>query len=53
MKKYTGIIMIILGALLLVISYFTELVDYNWYNFLAFFMIVAGIITHIIVTKKS
>jgi hypothetical protein len=53
MKKYSGILLIVLGALLLVISYFTELVDYNWYNFLSFFVIVAGIITHIVVTKKS
>lgn len=53
MKKYSGICLIVLGALLLVISYLTELVDYNWYNFLSFFVIIAGIVTHIMMTKKS
>lgn len=53
MKKYSGIILIVLGALLLVVSYLTSLADYNWYNFSAFGIIVIGIITHIIVTKES
>ncbi len=54
MKKYSGIILIVLGALLLVISYLTkELVDYNWYQTLCLLLIIGGIITHIVVTKKS
>ena len=30
MKKYLGILLIVLGALLLIVSYFADLVDYNW-----------------------
>ena len=54
MKKYLGIILIVLGALLLVISYLTkELVDYNWYQVLCLLLIIGGIITHIAVSKKE
>lgn len=52
MKKYLGIAIIVLGALLLVISHFTLLVDQNWYNFLALLMIVGGIVAHIAMTRK-
>ncbi len=52
MKNYIGIAGIVLGALILVISYFTKtLVDYNWVQILALLFIVAGIVGHIIVTK--
>jgi len=53
MKKFSGIILVVLGALLLVLSYFADLVDYNWYNVGALLIIIIGIIVHIIVTKKS
>ncbi len=54
MKKYSGIILIVLGALLLVVSYLTkELVDYNWYQVLCLLLIIGGIITHIVVTKRE
>ena len=53
MKNYIGIAAIVLGALLLVISYFTgTLVDFNWFNYMALALIVAGIVAHIIVTKR-
>ena len=42
-KKNLGIILIVLGALMLIISYFADFVDYNFYN----------IVTHIYVTKRS
>ena len=32
MKQNLGIILIVLGALMLIISYFADLVDYNFYN---------------------
>ncbi len=51
MKKYLGIILIVLGALLLILSYFADLVDFNFYNVGALFLIILGIITHIVVTK--
>ena len=53
LKKNLGIILIVLGALLLIISYFVDLVDYNFYNLGALLIIVAGIITHIVQTKRS
>lgn len=53
MKNYMGIVAIVLGAILLVISYFTgSLVDYNWVQILALLLIVAGIVAHIIITKR-
>ena len=54
MKKYLGIILIVLGALLLVVSYLTkELVDYNWYQVLCLLLIIGGIIAHIVITKRE
>lgn len=53
MKNFSGIILVVLGALLLVLSYFADFVDYNWYNVGALLIIIIGIIVHIIVTKKS
>ena len=53
LKKNLGIILIVLGALLLIISYFVDLVDYNFYNLGALLIIIAGIITHIVQTKRS
>lgn len=53
MKNYMGIVAIVLGAILLVISYFTgSLVDYNGVQILALLLIVAGIVAHIIITKR-
>lgn len=51
MKQYLGIFIIVLGALLLIVSYFADLVDFNFYNVGALFLIILGIITHIVVTK--
>lgn len=53
MKENLGICLIVLGALLLIISYFFELVDYNWYQVGALCMIIAGIVAHIVITKRS
>ena len=52
MKKYSGIGLIVLGALLLVLSYFVDFKDYNWYNVGSFLIIVIGLILHIRVNKK-
>ncbi|MBR3857938.1 MAG: hypothetical protein IKM68_08185 [Bacteroidaceae bacterium] len=52
-KQNLGIILIVLGALLLIISYFADLVDYNFYNIGALVIIIAGIVTHIVITKRS
>lgn len=53
MKKNLGIILIVLGALLLICSYAFSLEDYNFYNIGALLLIIAGIVTHIYVTKRS
>ncbi len=53
MKLYSGIILAIVGALLLVLSYFTGLVDYNFVQGLAVLCIIAGIGTHIYVNYKK
>lgn len=52
-KKNLGLILIVLGALMLILSYFVDLVDYNFYNVGALLIIIAGIVTHIVVTKRS
>lgn len=52
-KQNLGIILIVLGALLLILSYFVGLQDYNFFNFGALLIIIAGIVTHIVMTKKS
>ena len=52
-KQNLGIILIVLGTLMLILSYFADLVDYNFYNIGALIVIIAGIVTHIVVTKRS
>ena len=53
MKKYLGILLIVLGALLLIVSCFADFVDYNWYNVGALLLIIVGLIVHIQVSKKA
>ena len=53
MKQNLGIILIVLGALLLILSYFADLMDYNFYNIGALVIIIAGIVMHIVITKRS
>lgn len=51
MKQYLGILIIVLGALMLIISYYADMVDLNIYNVGALFLIIAGIVAHIVITK--
>lgn len=57
--KYTGIIMIVVGALALVLSYFSDAymdsgtVDENWIQAISLALIIFGLIAHIIVSKKA
>ena len=53
MKLYSGIILAILGTLLLVVSYFTGLVDYNFFQFICVLLIIGGIALHIYVNYKK
>ena len=50
--KNLGILMIVLGTVVLVLSYVCNWLDYNWPNGLALLAIIAGIIVHIIMNKK-
>ncbi len=50
--KNLGVILIILGTLILVLSYFCNWVDYNWISALAMLSIIGGIISHIVLNKK-
>ena len=52
MKKYIGILLIVLGALVLLVSYFAQWVDYNPVQFTGLGLIIAGLIAHIFITKK-
>ena len=53
MKFYSGIIVAIIGALLLILSYLLDWVDYNIVQGLSILMIVAGIGLHIYVNYKK
>ncbi len=50
--KNLGILMIVLGTVVLVLSFVCNWLDYNWPNGLALLVIIAGIIVHIIMNKK-
>lgn len=52
-KLNLGLILIVLGAILLILSYVLSLEDYNFYNLGALLLIIIGIVTHIYVTKRS
>ncbi|MCM1372873.1 MAG: hypothetical protein NC113_08460 [Bacteroides sp.] len=57
--KNIGIIMIVVGALILVLSYAADkflnmgTVDQNWIQILALLLIIAGVPTHIHVVGKD
>ena len=61
-KQNLGIILIVLGALLMILGYasarlnlgfLAELIDYNWFNMFALLLIIAGIVAHIVIAKRS
>lgn len=53
MRLYSGIICAIVGAIILILSYFAGGVDYNWIQFLAILIVIAGIGVHIYVNYKK
>lgn len=53
MKLYSGIIVAIVGAVLLILSYLFDWVDNNLVQFLAVLIIIAGIGLHIFVNYKK
>lgn len=50
--KNLGILLIVLGTIVLVLSHFLGWVDYNWVDGTALLLVVAGIVVHIIMNKK-
>ncbi|MBQ0046495.1 MAG: hypothetical protein KBT33_03165 [Prevotellaceae bacterium] len=54
--KNLGIILIIVGALMLIlcalVPFMADMADQNWYTWGGVFVIIAGLITHIVVNKK-
>ena len=54
--KNLGIILVIVGALLLVLSAvvppMADLADQNWYTWGNVFLIIVGLITHIVINKR-
>ena len=53
MKLYSGIITALVGAVILILSDLLGGVDFNWIQFLAALIIVAGIGVHIYVNYKK
>ena len=54
LQKNAGIILIALGALMLMVSYFTkDWVDYNWHQLVCLLLIIGGIVAHIVISKKN
>ncbi len=53
MGKYLGVLLIVLGAIILLTSYFMEWVDYNPVQFSAFGLMVVGLIVHIVLQKRD
>ncbi len=51
MIKYTGILLIVIGAIVLLISYSMELVDYNAVQFCGLGLIILGLVAHILLLK--
>lgn len=50
--KNLGLIMIILGAIILCLSYALNWVDYNWVDGTALLVMILGLIVHIIMNKR-
>jgi len=52
-KKYLGAIIVILGAILLICSYFLGWNNYNGVQIGAMVLMIAGLLLHIFLGKKS
>lgn len=54
MTKYLGVLLIVVGTIMLVISYVSQtMIDWNWYQLLSIVIIILGVAMHIVFLKKS
>lgn len=51
MTKFLGILLIVLGAILLLVSYFNDWVDNNAVQLSGLGLITIGLVTHILLQK--
>ncbi|MDD7304109.1 MAG: hypothetical protein SPF56_07670 [Bacteroidaceae bacterium] len=52
MKKYLGILLIVLGAIFLLLIYMLDWVDNNVALFCSLGLMIVGLIAHIIIQKR-
>ena len=52
-KKYLGALLVILGAILLIISFFCGWNNFNGVQFGALGLMIAGLLLHIFIAKKD
>ncbi len=52
-KKYLGALLVILGAIVLIISFFCGWNNYNGVQFGALGLMIAGLLVHIFIAKKE
>ncbi len=50
--KNLGILLVVLGTVVLVLSFSFGWVDYNWVDGTALLLVVVGIVVHIIMNKR-
>ena len=50
--KNLGVLLIILGTIILVLSFLFNWGDYNWLHALALGVMIAGLNVHIVISKK-
>lgn len=50
--KNLGLLLIVLGAIILVLSYAFNWVDYNWVGGTSLLIMIIGLIVHIIMNKR-
>ncbi len=54
--KNLGLILIVLGALLLVLTvvpFMADMADQNWYTIGSLVLIIVGLIAHIVINKRN
>lgn len=53
LKTYLGLLLVVLGVLTFIVSYACGLTNVNIVQFTGLFLVVAGIIVHVVVLKSQ